>query len=177
MHNLLSLSLRRLMKPSSLFKPLIANNTPALTSITRQFTLTSRVLDTNNSIKPVDVTLSELLKLIQSDSKKTKDFTLIDVREKQERLEGAIPNSKWLPLGELESALKLDPHDFKAKYKFEKFETDKPVIFHCRSGVRSGKAQDIAIQLGYKNARNYKGSWLEFSKEKPELVWIDQDLK
>lgn len=65
----------------------------------------------------------------------------------------------------LEGALKeLSDDEFKAKYGRDKPKEDQEVVFHCKMGGRAGRAAESAKNLGFKNVKNYKGSfndWLE----------------
>ncbi|RKP38039.1 Rhodanese-like domain-containing protein, partial [Dimargaris cristalligena] len=89
---------------------------------------------------------------------------VIDVREPAEiSATGLIPTSQAIPLGHVEQALQLSPQQFQATYGFSKPQPEDHLVFYCRSGVRAGTAMDIAQRLGFKSARNYKGSWLEYS--------------
>ncbi len=68
----------------------------------------------------------------------------------------------------LEEELKLSDAEFKAKYNRSKPSAENDVVFHCRMGGRGGKAAELAEKLGFKNAKNYKGSyfdWLEKEKK------------
>lgn len=55
------------------------------------------------------------------------EITLIDVREPGECAKLRIPGAVNMPLSDLDTHLKS-------------LETDKPVVFHCHSGKRSGMA-------------------------------------
>ncbi|XP_059613948.1 rhodanese domain-containing protein CG4456-like isoform X2 [Phlebotomus argentipes] len=92
---------------------------------------------------------------------------LIDVREPKELLEtGCIPTSINIPLERLERALaNTKPRDFKGYFGGPKPEPETPIIFTCCSGERAAKAMDIADRLGFKNAKNYKGSWTEWAEK------------
>jgi phage shock protein E len=68
---------------------------------------------------------------------------LIDVREPHEHAAGAIPQSQNIPLGLLSNALDAIPKD-------------KPVLLYCKSGARSGGAQQYLSDLGY-DAHNIGG--------------------
>lgn len=59
----------------------------------------------------------------------------------------------------LEEALKLSDAEFKAKYGRDKPKADQEVVFHCKMGGRAGRAAESAMGLGYKNVKNYKGSF------------------
>lgn len=71
---------------------------------------------------------------------------LVDVREHDEYEEGHIPGSKLVPLSILESV-----------YKERIANKDIPVLVHCQSGIRAGKAAIILYKLGYKDVRDFGG--------------------
>uniref|UniRef100_A0A182NH53 Rhodanese domain-containing protein n=1 Tax=Anopheles dirus TaxID=7168 RepID=A0A182NH53_9DIPT len=76
---------------------------------------------------------------------------LIDVRETSElAATGQIPTSINIPLKTVRTELSLSPDAFETKYGRKKPTTDDPIIFSCRSGVRSGQAALEADQLGFK---------------------------
>lgn len=91
-----------------------------------------------------------------------KNQLLIDVREPSETALGTISTAKLMPLGSIIQYLHLDDSDFKKTCKFDKPKRDVPIIVYCRSGVRSQKAADATIALGYTNVSNYAGSWLDW---------------
>ena len=95
---------------------------------------------------------------------------LIDVREPSELQEtGVLPSSINIPLNDLENILKnTDGKEFLSKYGKNKPTSNTPIIFSCRSGVRSAKAANIAINLGFINVSNFEGGWLEW-EEKTKL--------
>ncbi|KAM6900468.1 thiosulfate:glutathione sulfurtransferase [Xenentodon cancila] len=98
-----------------------------------------------------------------------RDIQLFDVRTPDEYQAGRIPEAVNIPLDTLEESLKLPPDHFE-----EKFQTKTPgknddnIVFHCKSGNRSGKALSIAYQLGFYRARHYKGGYSE---------WVEQEGK
>ncbi|XP_067107542.1 thiosulfate:glutathione sulfurtransferase isoform X1 [Osmerus mordax] len=98
-----------------------------------------------------------------------RNIQLFDVRNPDEYLAGRIPDSVNIPLGDLEESLKLSPEHFK-----QTFEVPAPlkdadnIVFHCKSGNRSGKALDIAYNLGFTRARHYKGGYSE---------WVEREDK
>ncbi len=75
-------------------------------------------------------------------------ITLVDVREANEfapeHLEGAL----FLPLSQITPA------------SFAKLPQDKPIVFYCRSGHRSGLALAQARQAGLTNVRHMQGGIL-----------------
>jgi rhodanese-related sulfurtransferase len=73
----------------------------------------------------------------------------IDVREPHERRARHIPGTLHIPLGELPRHLhRLDP--------------GRPVVVHCKSGVRSLAACQLLRHLGFQRVYNLRGgidSW------------------
>lgn len=118
---------------------------------------------------PKGVTYRELKSLLNS-----KDIMLIDVRNTLEILEqGKIPGSINIPLDEVGEALQMNPVDFKEKYCQVKPSKSDRLVFSCLAGVRSKKAMDTAISLGFNSAQHYAGGWKEWvtyeiSEEKQE---------
>ncbi|PLW53412.1 hypothetical protein PCANC_06104 [Puccinia coronata f. sp. avenae] len=87
------------------------------------------------------------------------DVLLIDVREEGEVIQGSIPSSVNIPMSRFEKVMDLHPDDFRKTQGFPKPALDQKIIFYCRSGARSTTALQIAKDKGFKNLRNYKGSW------------------
>ncbi|MEL7221544.1 MAG: rhodanese-like domain-containing protein [Bacteroidota bacterium] len=76
------------------------------------------------------------------------DFVLIDVREPHEH-EAFNIGGQLVPLGNIMAELpKLQE------------SADKEVIVYCRSGGRSGMAQSLMQQAGFKQVRNLTGGML-----------------
>ncbi|XP_026737468.1 putative thiosulfate sulfurtransferase, mitochondrial [Trichoplusia ni] len=92
---------------------------------------------------------------------------IIDVREPDEVKEhGKIPNSVNIPLGSVSPALGLmTDKEFEDAYNVPKPTEDNELIFYCMIGKRSAKAQQNALNLGYKNAKNYSGSWNDWASK------------
>jgi len=87
---------------------------------------------------------------------------IIDVREVDEVQQGSIPSAVNVPLSVLSKALEQTPDSFRNTYGFEKPEKSQEVVFYCRSGVRSTTASELAMDKGWKNVKNYTGSWLDW---------------
>jgi sulfur-carrier protein adenylyltransferase/sulfurtransferase len=95
-----------------------------------------------------EITVQELLSLQENGE----DFQLIDVREPYE-YEIANLQAKLIPLATVEQAI-------------DEIASDKKVIIHCRSGVRSRQAiERLEKKFGFKNLYNLKGGI---------LAWADQ---
>lgn len=74
------------------------------------------------------------------------NILLVDVREAGEYNSGHIEGAILIPLGEVE--FDFDDMDI---------EKDKEIYVYCRSGKRSGVAQDILIDMGFTNVYNIGG--------------------
>lgn len=75
---------------------------------------------------------------------------LIDVREEYEN-EAVNIGGLLIPMGEIPNRLK-------------EIKTDIPVVFHCKSGGRSGNVTKYMMQRGYENVINLKGgihAWID----------------
>jgi rhodanese-related sulfurtransferase len=74
---------------------------------------------------------------------------LIDVRERHEHDAGRIAGTRLIELGSLQrEAGTIDPN--------------RPVVFYCRSGARSGMAAQAFEQAGF-DAHNMTGGMLEWT--------------
>ncbi|XP_072410877.1 thiosulfate sulfurtransferase/rhodanese-like domain-containing protein 3 isoform X1 [Chiloscyllium punctatum] len=105
------------------------------------------------------VTYQELKQLLKSKT------IVIDVREPWEIKEyGQIPGSINVPLGEVEQALKLDSSKFMETYNGKMPSTSDKIVFSCLAGVRSKKALETAMSLGYSRALHFPGGWEEWVK-------------
>ena len=74
-------------------------------------------------------------------------FQILDVREEDEVRKGRIPNSIWIPLGDL-------------KKRAGELDKVKETAVHCNSGLRSYKACLRLQQEGFKNVKNIDGGML-----------------
>ncbi len=96
----------------------------------------------------MDITVQELKQKLDSGE----EFLFIDVREQHEFDEFNI-GARLIPLGNV--AMELDGlADHKAK----------EVVVHCRSGARSGMAQQLMQQAGFSNVRNLTGGVLAWQE-------------
>lgn len=98
--------------------------------------------------KPVkEITVQELKQYFDSKL----DFQLIDVREKHE-YDFVNLGGELIPLNTV-----LDNK--------HKIDTEKPVVVHCKGGVRSAKAIQALEEEGYTNLINLKGGIVAYAKE------------
>ena len=80
----------------------------------------------------------------------TEDYIVIDVRTVSEFKNGFVQdaiNIEWQDISSIR----------------DEFEKNQKIFLYCRSGNRSGKANDILIKLGFKNVENL-GSLEDASK-------------
>lgn len=91
---------------------------------------------------------------------KGEDFKLIDVREDYEVAVSMIPGAEHVKLDKITT----DPS------VLEDYQ-DKPIIFTCRSGGRSGVACGIAEAAGFKDVTNLEGGITGWKAE------VDPSLK
>ncbi|XP_016378883.1 thiosulfate sulfurtransferase/rhodanese-like domain-containing protein 3 isoform X1 [Sinocyclocheilus rhinocerous] len=114
----------------------------------------------SSSQPSIDVSYEQLKKLLLSDSS-----VVIDVREPWELREyGNIPGSINVPLGQVNGALHLTPDDFKEKYGGVMPSQSQNIVFTCLAGVRSKKALETAVSLGYTKVQHYPGGWQEWAE-------------
>ncbi len=97
----------------------------------------------------MDINVQELKQKLDQ----KENFIFIDVRETYEYEEFNI-GAKLIPLGEVMANIP----DFEANKNDE-------IVVHCRSGKRSGMAQELFRQAGFTNVRNLEGG---------VLAWIEQ---
>jgi len=96
----------------------------------------------------MDITVQELKeKLDRKD-----DFLFIDVREQHEYDEFNL-GAQLRPL-----------NDFVLYLSEFEDDKDKEVVVHCRSGARSGMAQQYMQDAGFKNVRNLTGGVLHWAE-------------
>ncbi|XP_029927756.1 thiosulfate sulfurtransferase/rhodanese-like domain-containing protein 3 [Myripristis murdjan] len=107
-----------------------------------------------------DVTYEQLKRLLAA-----RKAAVIDVREPWELREyGFIPGSINVPLGQVSTALQLEPQDFKDKYGGEMPQQTDNIVFTCLAGIRSKTALEAATSLGYKDVQHYPGGWQDWMK-------------
>ena len=97
----------------------------------------------------MDITVTELKE--KMDNKE--EFVFLDVREPHEFQEFNL-GAKLIPLGSFMQAIPdLEEH------------MEDEIIIHCRSGARSGMAQQLLLAQGFKNVRNVIGGVLAWQEK------------
>ncbi|HEY9412263.1 MAG TPA: adenylyltransferase/sulfurtransferase MoeZ [Jiangellaceae bacterium] len=87
-------------------------------------------------------------------SRGERDFVLVDVREPNEYEINRIPGSVLIPKGEFLSGAAL-----------EQLPQDKPVVLHCKSGMRSAEALAVVKGAGLSDAVHVGGG---------VVAWVNQ---
>ena len=75
-----------------------------------------------------------------------KDFELIDVREPNEYEIVSIPGARLVPKDEILSGRALST-----------LPQDKPIVLHCKTGVRSAEALAAVKAAGFRDAVHVQG--------------------
>ncbi len=96
------------------------------------------------------ITALELKEMIDTG----KDFALIDVREPNEYEIVSIPGAVLIPKDRILSGEALS-----------EIPQDKPVVLHCKSGVRSAEALAVLHQAGFRDAVHVGGGVLAWAKQ------------
>jgi molybdopterin/thiamine biosynthesis adenylyltransferase/rhodanese-related sulfurtransferase len=96
------------------------------------------------------------------------DVTLIDVREREEYEQGAIPGAKFIPRGFLD-----------VKIEREVPNKDQTLVLHCAGGVRSAMAAYDIQEIGYKNVISMTGGYNQWEElglptQNPETMTDEQ---
>jgi molybdopterin/thiamine biosynthesis adenylyltransferase/rhodanese-related sulfurtransferase len=82
------------------------------------------------------------------------DVLLVDVRGSQERAIASIPG-----------ALAIHLDEFRSGAATPKIPFDRPVVVHCRSGIRSEEASRILMEAGHPDVRSLAGGVLAWVRE------------
>lgn len=95
----------------------------------------------------MDITVQELKQKLDNGD----DFVLIDVREAHEH-EAFNVGGQLIPVGSIMNAIPdLEEHK------------DEEIVVYCRSGQRSGMAQQLLKASGFSNVRNLQGGMLAWA--------------
>ena len=92
----------------------------------------------------VEISAQELKQQVE----KGKQLTVVDVREREEWVQGHIPNSVFIPRGYLELQIEQNQPD-----------RDAPVVVYCAGGVRSALAARNLKEMGYTNVISLIGGF------------------
>ncbi len=96
--------------------------------------------------------MSECTVLTLNEKLNNDDINLLDVREYAEFAGGRVEGARLLPLGDLEK-------------RHAEIDHSKPIYVMCRTGNRSGQAQQKLKNLGFKDVINVQGGFEAWKKE------------
>ncbi|MCY4725474.1 adenylyltransferase/sulfurtransferase MoeZ [Nocardioides sp. STR2] len=100
------------------------------------------------------ISVTQLEAMLKEREEGTRDFELIDVREPNEYEINRIPGAKLIPKGEFLNGNALGD-----------LPSDKPIVLHCKSGVRSAEVLAIVKGAGYGDAVHVGGG---------VVAWVSQ---
>jgi len=100
------------------------------------------------------ISVTTLASMLKEREEGTRDFVLVDVREPNEFEINRIPGSVLIPKG-----------DFLNGSALEQLPSDKQIVMHCKSGVRSAETLAIVKGAGYTDAVHVGGG---------VVAWVDQ---
>jgi adenylyltransferase/sulfurtransferase len=100
------------------------------------------------------ISVVQLEHMLKEREEGTRDFTLVDVREPNEYEINQIPGSVLIPKGEFLNGNALG-----------QLSQDKPVVLHCKSGVRSAEALAVLKGAGFADAVHVGGG---------VVAWVNQ---
>lgn len=107
--------------------------------------------------------VAELLENTEDD-----DVVLIDVREREEYEQGAIPGAQFIPRGFLDVKIEREVPD-----------KDRTIVLHCAGGVRSAMAAYDLKEIGYDDVISMTGGYNQWEElglptMKPETMTEEQ---
>ncbi|MGZ4487583.1 MAG: adenylyltransferase/sulfurtransferase MoeZ [Nocardioides sp.] len=100
------------------------------------------------------ISVTQLEAMLKEREEGARDFVLVDVREPNEYEINRIPGSVLIPKGEFLNGNALG-----------ELPQDKPVVLHCKSGVRSAEALAVLKGAGYSDAVHVGGG---------VVAWVNQ---
>jgi rhodanese-related sulfurtransferase len=108
--------------------------------------------------------MRELLETLETKGRRKSKLVVMDVRGPAEVTQtGPLsPSVINLPLDLLENALGMNNADFKTRFGLDKPTPQETLVFSCKSGMRAGKAADLATAAGYERVVVYPGSAMEW---------------
>ncbi len=110
--------------------------------------------EASDAVRGSTISALDLKQLLDARERGERDFLLVDVREPNEYEIVSIPGAVLIPKGEFLSGAAL-----------ERLPADKPVVLHCKSGVRSAEALAVVKGAGHADAVHVGGG---------VLAWVDQ---
>jgi adenylyltransferase/sulfurtransferase len=133
----------------------ICGDNPTVTGLIDYDTFCGAVSDeAADAAADATISVSTLEQWLKERDNGERDFVLVDVREPNEYEINRIPGSVLIPKG-----------DFLNGSALEQLPTDKQVVMHCKSGVRSAETLAIVKGAGYADAVHVGGG---------VVAWVNQ---
>jgi adenylyltransferase/sulfurtransferase len=133
----------------------ICGENPTVTGLIDYDTFCGAVSDeAADAAADATISVSTLEQWLKERDNGERDFVLVDVREPNEFEINRIPGSVLIPKG-----------DFLNGSALEHLPTDKQVVMHCKSGVRSAETLAIVKGAGYSDAVHVGGG---------VVAWVNQ---
>ncbi|KAN0062504.1 hypothetical protein ACQY0O_005035 [Thecaphora frezii] len=152
--------------------PLPPSSLPLPTPL-RSFTSTTLLRSQDKWSTSIPIAYSELKPETVTPSG---EVTLIDVREPSEVAQGIIPSAVNVPLSVFKHAFNPTAEaDFEKQFAFKRPEFGNKIVVYCRSGKRSQQALETLKAGGWKNVRNYEGSYLDWVQHEEANSKANQD--
>ncbi|HLK88531.1 MAG TPA: molybdopterin-synthase adenylyltransferase MoeB [Polyangia bacterium] len=130
--------------------------------------------DVKSQIRETDV--ETLRKTVEAQKGKAGDGNgagpiLVDVREKDEWVEGSIPGARWIPRGFLELRIEDQVPEKSAE-----------IVLYCAGGTRSALAARALGELGYTNVKSLAGGFSAWKRaglafDRPYVMTQEQSLR
>ena len=96
----------------------------------------------------MNLTQQEWVQQLEEDN----NAVILDVRTEDECNEGIIPNAIMIDINKGQGFV----------YQIEELDKSKNYYVYCRSGARSAKACEIMNELGFDNAYNLLGGFMQW---------------
>jgi sulfur-carrier protein adenylyltransferase/sulfurtransferase len=110
--------------------------------------------EASQAVRGSTISVTELADMLEERESGDRDFLLIDVREPAEWEIVAIPGAQLIPKGEFLSGAALAD-----------LPQHKPIVVHCKSGVRSAEVLAVLKSAGFGDAVHVGGGI---------VAWVDQ---
>jgi adenylyltransferase/sulfurtransferase len=139
----------------------VCGQNPAVTELIDYETFCGAVsAEASDAVKGSTITVRELAGMLEERESGDRDFLLIDVREPAEWEIVAIPGARLIPKGEFLSGAALAD-----------LPQHKPIVVHCKAGVRSAEVLAVLKDSGFADAVHVGGgivAWVnEIEPHKP----------
>ncbi len=102
------------------------------------------------------------------DTRRTAEYEGTEIRaDRGGHIPGAV-HLEWVNLQKEVNGIKVlkSEEEIRALLKEHAITPASQVVAHCQTGIRSSYATLVLLGLGYDNARNYDGSWIEWANNR-----------